>query len=78
MGFEADLKVVEFQNNGARPQGRLYAALYNDGTGNSTPGDLTGDVYGIVGILDNGQGSGPKHSTPSSVPRTQLQLIRRI
>ena len=58
LGFEADLKVVEFKNNGARPQGRLFAALYNDGTGTSTPGDLTGDVYGIVGILE--QGSGPQ------------------
>ena len=58
LGFEADLKVVEFKNNGARPQGRLFAALYNDGTGTSTPGDQTGDVYGIVGILE--QGSGPQ------------------
>ena len=58
LGFEANLKVIEFQNNGARPQGRLFAALYNDGTGTSTPGDNTGDVYGIVGIL--GQGSGPQ------------------
>jgi len=54
LGFEADMKVAEFQNNGARPQGRLYAALYNDGTGNSTPGDLTGDVIATVGILKPG------------------------
>jgi len=60
LGFEADLKVVDIQNSGARPQGRLYAALYNDGTGSSTPGDLKGDVTGAVGILDNGQGSGPQ------------------
>ena len=63
LGFEADLKVVEFQYNPGfpvRPQGRLYAALYNDGTGTSTPGDLEGDVVGMVGILDNGQGSGPQ------------------
>jgi hypothetical protein len=58
MGFEADLKVIEFQNNGARPQARLYAALYNDGTGNTTPGDLIGDVIASVGILD--QVSGPQ------------------
>ena len=58
LGFEADLKVVEFQNNGARPLARLYAALYNDGTGNSTPGDLTGDVIASVGI--SGQGSDPQ------------------
>ncbi len=55
LGFEADLKVVEFQNSGARPLARLYASLYNDGTGNSTPGDLTGDVNVAVGI--SGQGS---------------------
>jgi hypothetical protein len=60
LGFEADLKVIDIQTVGARPQGRLYAALYNDGTGTSTPGDIKGDVYGIVGILDNGQGSGPQ------------------
>ncbi len=58
--FLADLKVVEFQNNGARPQGRLYAAFYNDGTGTTTTGDLTGDIIASVGILDNGQGSGPQ------------------
>ena len=56
LGFEADLKVVEFQNSGARPFCRLYAALYNDGTGNSTPGDLKGDVIGSVGILEQGSG----------------------
>ena len=56
--FAADLKVAEFQNSGARPQGRLYAAFYNDVTGNDTPGDLTGDVYGMVGILE--MGSGPQ------------------
>ena len=79
LGFEADLKVVEFQNNGARPQGRLYAALYNDGTGTTTPGDMTGDVIGIVGILDNGQGSGPQaFYAVVQMPRTQLQLTRRI
>jgi hypothetical protein len=39
------------------PQGRLYAALYNDGTGSSIPGDIKGDVLGMVGILDNGQDS---------------------
>ncbi|OGP91168.1 MAG: hypothetical protein A2157_02000 [Deltaproteobacteria bacterium RBG_16_47_11] len=63
LGFKADLKVLEFQYDPVlpvRPQGRLYAALYNDGTGNSTPGDMKGDVVGIVGILDNGQGSGPQ------------------
>ena len=60
LGFEADLKVVEFQNTGARPMGRLYANLYNDGTGNNTPGDLKGDVTVSVGILDNGQGLGPQ------------------
>jgi hypothetical protein len=57
LGFEADLKVVEFQNNGARPQARLYAALYNDGS-SSGAGDLTGDVTCSVGILE--QGSGPQ------------------
>jgi len=59
LGFEADLKVLDILNQGARPQGRLYAALYNDGT-SSGPGDVTGDVHGIVGILDNGLGSGPQ------------------
>ena len=58
LGFEADLKVVEFQDNGGRPQGRLYATLYNDGTGSSQPSDRTGDVIGIVGVLE--QGSGPQ------------------
>ena len=77
LGFEADLKVVEFQNNGARPLARLYAALYNDGTGNSTPGDLTGDIAASVGI------SGQGHQSPGilrrdEMPRTQLQLRRRI
>ena len=77
LGFEADLKVVEFQNNGARPLGRLYAALYNDGTGNSTPGDLTGDVNAAVGI--SGQGSrSPGILRCDEMPRTQLQLSRRI
>jgi Leucine-rich repeat (LRR) protein len=63
LGFEADLKVLDFQFNAGfpvRPLGRLYAALYNDGTGNSTPGDLKGDVIASVGILDNGQGLGPQ------------------
>jgi hypothetical protein len=54
LGFEADLKVVECQNNGARPQGRLYASLYNDGTGSSTTGGIKGDVIGSVGILEEG------------------------
>jgi hypothetical protein len=54
LGFEADLKVVDFQNNGARPLARLYASLYNDGTGNSTPGDLTGDINVAVGISVQG------------------------
>jgi alpha-tubulin suppressor-like RCC1 family protein len=58
LGFEADLKVVEFQNNGARPQARLYAAFYNDGTGSSTPGDITGDVIASVGI--SGEGAVPQ------------------
>ena len=62
LGFEADLKVVAIESHGSRPQGRLYAALYNDGTGNS-PGDRTGDINGMVGILDNGQGLVPRHST---------------
>ena len=51
LGFEADLKVVEFQNNGARPQARLYASLYNDGSSTGA-GDLTGDVTCSVGILE--------------------------
>ncbi len=56
-GFEADLKVYEFQRNEARPQARLFASFYNDGssTGDS---DLTGDVIGTVGILE--QGNGPQ------------------
>ncbi len=58
LGFEAYLKVLDIQNNGARPQGRLYASLYNDGTGSSTPGDLKGDVTVSVGILE--QGGGPQ------------------
>jgi Leucine-rich repeat (LRR) protein len=60
LGFEADLKVVEFQNGGASPRARLYATLYNDGSGTSTPGDRTGDVVASVGILDNGGGLGPQ------------------
>ena len=56
-GFEADLEVIEFQNNGARPQARLYASLYNDGSSTGA-GDLTGDVIGMVGILE--QGGGPQ------------------
>jgi uncharacterized delta-60 repeat protein len=58
LGFEADLRVVEFQNNGPRPLARLYASLYNDGTGNSTPGDMTGDINAAVGI--SGQGTNPQ------------------
>jgi hypothetical protein len=58
LGFEADLKVVEFQNNGARPLARLYGSLYNDGTGSNTPGDLKGDVIATIGIAE--QGSGPR------------------
>jgi len=52
LGFGADLKVLNIQNNNARPLGRLYAALYNDGTGSGTPGDLTGDVIASIGILE--------------------------
>ena len=66
LGFEADLKVVEFQNNGARSLARLYASLYNDGTGNSTPGDLTGDVIASIGILE--QSSVP---VPPALPAPQ-------
>jgi len=58
MGLQADVKVVDIQSSGARPQARLYGSFYNDGTGTSTPGDITGDVYGIVGVLE--QGSGPQ------------------
>jgi uncharacterized delta-60 repeat protein len=58
LGFEADLKVTDFQNSGARPLARLHAALYNDGTGSSTPGDLTGDIAASVGI--SGQGTNPQ------------------
>lgn len=57
-GFEADLKAIDIQTVGARSQGRLYAGLFNDGTGSSQPYDLSGDVNAIVGILD--QGSGPQ------------------
>ena len=69
LGFEADLKVVDIQNNGARPLGRLYASLYNDGTGNGTPGDLTGDVIASIGILEQSSVPvppalpAPRHST---------------
>jgi hypothetical protein len=58
MGLQADVKVVDIQSSGARPQARLYGSFYNDGTGSSTPGDIKGDVSGIVGILE--QGSGPQ------------------
>ena len=63
LGFEADLKVVEFQNNGARPLGRLYAALYNDGTPGS--GSI-GDVIASIGILE--QSSSP---VPPALPVPQ-------
>ena len=66
LGFEADLKVIEFQNNGARPMARLYANLYNDGTGNSTPGDLKGDIIASIGILE--QTSDP---VPPALPSPQ-------
>jgi hypothetical protein len=55
-GFEADLMVIGIQTNGSRPQGRLYAALFNDGTGSGQPDDLTGDVNAIVGVFDPGSG----------------------
>ena len=58
LGFQADLRVHEFQNSGARPQARLHASFYNDGSGSSDPGDLTGDVIATTGIME--QGSGPQ------------------
>ncbi len=59
LGFEADLKVVEFQNNVASPRARLYANLYNDGSGTNTPGDRTGDVVAAVGILNSSSSPNP-------------------
>lgn len=66
LGFEADLKVLEIQNSGAHPLARLYASLYNDGTGNDTPADLKGDIIASIGILE--QTSNP---IPPALPSPQ-------
>ena len=52
--FQADVTVRAYQNNGSYPHASLLGHVYNDGTGTSTPGDLTGDVIGAVGIGHNG------------------------
>lgn len=56
LGFEADVRADLLQNNGGSPLARLYAGLYNDGTGSGIQGDRTGDVIASVGISDNGSG----------------------
>ena len=57
-GFLADLNVVDIQKNGTSPLARLYAALYNDGTGSDQPGDRTGDINASIGT--SGQGAVPQ------------------
>jgi hypothetical protein len=50
-GYQADLTVVNYENNGARPYARLAGAFYNDGT----PGlELTGDIIAEIGIAHDG------------------------
>jgi hypothetical protein len=50
-GYQADVTVTHFDNNGAYPMARLAGAFYNDGT----PGlEWTGDIIAQVGIAHNG------------------------
>jgi hypothetical protein len=50
-GYQADVTVTDYENNGAFQTARLAGAFYNDGT----PGlEWTGDIIAEVGIAHNG------------------------
>jgi len=52
LGFEADVIVTEFINNGGIPIARIFGSFYNDGTYPEKA--MGGDIHATVGIRHNG------------------------